>query len=333
MDPLLSCLGLGSNLVEDDDEDRLDEDFDYTNAFQSEDAEPSSMDTHLPEHNIGYKLLTKMGWSKGRGLGREGGGRVVPIPIVFKDDSLGVGKSEELDTYHVESTAKRKALDSERLLEETDEQRMDRETKVARVEAIKDEIKTVTAAFYCALCDKQYSKISEYEAHLSSYDHHHRKRFKEMQDMSKRGALPGMKKKAKEDKERAREEKELQRMQAALKGKFGSTAGNVGESSAESEPGNAADVEVPDKSAQANSGEGQSGGWNLTPTVGSHGDSNPRDEGATDGKPAEKGAWSAVQEDAKEGAAKVSFGFGMAKKGTQKAGAAPVKFSFGMKKK
>jgi hypothetical protein len=32
--------------------------------------------------------------------------------------------------------------------------------------------------FYCELCDKQYTRSGEYDNHLSSYDHHHRKRLK-----------------------------------------------------------------------------------------------------------------------------------------------------------
>ena len=34
--------------------------------------------------------------------------------------------------------------------------------------------------FYCALCDKQYKNAMEIQLHLSSYDHHHTKRLKEM---------------------------------------------------------------------------------------------------------------------------------------------------------
>lgn len=31
----------------------------------------ASLETHLPEHNLGYRMLEKMGWSKGKGLGRN----------------------------------------------------------------------------------------------------------------------------------------------------------------------------------------------------------------------------------------------------------------------
>ena len=41
------------------------------------------------------------------------------------------------------------------------------------------------------VCDKRYVKVKEFENHLSSYDHHHRKRFKEMKETEKvRHGLP-----------------------------------------------------------------------------------------------------------------------------------------------
>ena len=40
---------------------------------------------------------------------------------------------------------------------------------------IKLEVGSITKTYYCELCNKQYTKISEYETHLSSYDHHHKK--------------------------------------------------------------------------------------------------------------------------------------------------------------
>ncbi|KAI8916499.1 hypothetical protein DFJ77DRAFT_509903 [Powellomyces hirtus] len=177
----------------------------------------TSMDSHLPEHNVGYQLLLKMGWRKGHGLGLGGHGRVDPVRIIVKEDLLGLGKGEELDTYHVESTAKRKAMESERIADETESQKVLREVKIQKTEAIHKEIKSVTAAFYCKLCDKQYSKISEYETHLSSYDHNHRQRFKDMQDQSKKGFTEkdAAQKRRREDKERLREEKELKRLQEA----------------------------------------------------------------------------------------------------------------------
>lgn len=98
-----------------------------------------------------------------------------PIRIDIKEDSLGVGKAEEEEAYHASSTAKRKALDSEKQLEETEEERLQRERRVEKKQMIERELEEVKRAFYCEICDKQYNKISEYEQHLQSYDHHHKK--------------------------------------------------------------------------------------------------------------------------------------------------------------
>lgn len=75
----------------------------------------------------------------------------------------------------MESTAKRKALDSEKMLEETAEKRAYREATAQKKEEVKRELVEVNRAFYCELCEKQYTKIAEYEMHLNSYDHHHKK--------------------------------------------------------------------------------------------------------------------------------------------------------------
>ncbi|KAI0130461.1 hypothetical protein BJ170DRAFT_315782 [Xylariales sp. AK1849] len=41
------------------------------------------------------------------------------------------------------------------------------------------------ASFHCDLCSKGYSRMNDYEAHLSSYDHTHRQRMKDMKQMVK----------------------------------------------------------------------------------------------------------------------------------------------------
>ncbi|KAK2593571.1 hypothetical protein QQS21_008746 [Conoideocrella luteorostrata] len=38
-------------------------------------------------------------------------------------------------------------------------------------------------SFYCNLCSKGYSRMNDYEAHLSSYDHSHKQRLKDMKAM------------------------------------------------------------------------------------------------------------------------------------------------------
>nr|GEY32848.1 G patch domain-containing protein 8 [Tanacetum cinerariifolium] len=48
---------------------------------------------------------------------------------------------------------------------------------------IKTEVKEMRTSFYCELCNKQYKLDVEFEGHLSSYDHNHRK-MKEMHGSS-----------------------------------------------------------------------------------------------------------------------------------------------------
>ncbi|KAK4102363.1 hypothetical protein N658DRAFT_470050 [Parathielavia hyrcaniae] len=38
-------------------------------------------------------------------------------------------------------------------------------------------------SFYCQLCQKGYSRMNDYEAHLGSYDHSHKQRLKDMKAM------------------------------------------------------------------------------------------------------------------------------------------------------
>lgn len=38
-------------------------------------------------------------------------------------------------------------------------------------------------SFFCELCSKGYSRMNDYEAHLSSYDHSHKQRLKDMKAM------------------------------------------------------------------------------------------------------------------------------------------------------
>ncbi|CEP14726.1 hypothetical protein [Parasitella parasitica] len=199
-----------------------------------------------------------MGWQAGKGLGSQGQGRIDPIRIDLKDDSLGVGKAEEYSATHVSTTAKRKALDSEKQLEETELQKMEREYQVEKKQAIAQELKQVKKAFYCELCDKQYQNISEYEQHLQSYDHHHKKRFKDMKENTRNSAINQSEREKKLARERKREEKELKRMQDAIQKKLG------GSRQTDPLPKPSALPTVPINSSYSSRGGGGGGGGGWT---------------------------------------------------------------------
>ncbi|KAG9160137.1 hypothetical protein Leryth_015028 [Lithospermum erythrorhizon] len=166
-----------------------------TENVDLENVEQASLDTQLSSSNIGFKLLQKMGW-KGKGLGKDEQGIVEPIKSGIRDAKLGIGKQEEDDYFTAEENIQRKKLEIE--VEETEELAKKREQKAAyslyvclltglvlaeREHKIQTEVNEIRKVFYCELCNKQYKLAMEFEAHLSSYDHNHRKRFKQMRDM------------------------------------------------------------------------------------------------------------------------------------------------------
>ncbi|KAL9233446.1 hypothetical protein vseg_008446 [Gypsophila vaccaria] len=143
-------------------------------------VEQASEDRHLSSSNVGFKLLQKMGW-KGKGLGKDEQGIIEPIRSGIRDPKLGIGKQEEDDYFTAEENIQRRKLDIE--LEETEEVAKKREVMAEREQKIQTEVKEIHKVFFCDLCNKQYKLAMEFEAHLSSYDHNHRKRFKEMREM------------------------------------------------------------------------------------------------------------------------------------------------------
>lgn len=137
-------------------------------------AGPSAKVTSI---DVGRQLLMKMGWKEGSGLGLSGNGIVNPIVISEKrgSDLTGIGKSS-LDSRTIDSTtSKRRELQSERLLNETDEDRIRREALVETRQAQKDQVSLALQTYKCDICQKQYDRPSAYETHLTSYDHHHKK--------------------------------------------------------------------------------------------------------------------------------------------------------------
>lgn len=81
---------------------------------------------------------------------------------------------------------------------------------MARRAAVKSEITDTLRAFYCALCEKQFQNVAQYDEHTNSYAHHHRARLRDMQ-VNARPVLQEDIEKRKE-KERKREEKELRKL-------------------------------------------------------------------------------------------------------------------------
>ena len=56
---------------------------------------PHSTLYHIPEGNIGFKLLLKDGWDKEHGLGPEGKGAKFPVKTILKRDRQGLGANPD----------------------------------------------------------------------------------------------------------------------------------------------------------------------------------------------------------------------------------------------
>ncbi|XP_030551710.1 G patch domain-containing protein 8 isoform X1 [Rhodamnia argentea] len=182
-----------------------------TENVDLDDVEQASLDTHLTSSNIGFRLLQKMGWS-GKGLGKDEQGITEPIKSGMRDPKLGIGKQEEDDYYTSEENIQRRKLEIE--IEETEEQLKKREVIAEREHKIQSEVKEIRKVFYCDLCNKQYKLAMEFEAHLSSYDHNHRKRFKEMREMHGASSRDDRQKR-----EQQRQEREMAKIADARKQK------------------------------------------------------------------------------------------------------------------
>ncbi|XP_020559240.1 angiogenic factor with G patch and FHA domains 1 isoform X2 [Oryzias latipes] len=78
-------------------------------AFQRDDA-PASVHEEISEVNKGRKMLEKMGWKKGEGLGKEGTGMKDPIELKIRksQSGLGAGAAMSLDGMSVTKTKSHK---------------------------------------------------------------------------------------------------------------------------------------------------------------------------------------------------------------------------------
>ena len=82
------------------------------------------------------------------------------------------------------------------------------QAKAAKEESIRQDVAGILRPFYCELCAKQYKKASEFEAHLGSYDHHHKKRLRELREAESNRA-----KEERQRREQKREEREMAKAQ------------------------------------------------------------------------------------------------------------------------
>ncbi|KOC62068.1 Angiogenic factor with G patch and FHA domains 1, partial [Habropoda laboriosa] len=71
-------------------------------------TQQSSMETSIAKDNRGFKLLSKMGWSEGQSLGKEGNGPTEPVSLTNNPSKTGLGATSEFPTIELDSTTEKK---------------------------------------------------------------------------------------------------------------------------------------------------------------------------------------------------------------------------------
>eukprot|EP00892_Ulva_mutabilis_P004815 jgi/Ulvmu1/2705/UM014_0161.1 len=193
---------------------------------------PSATDP-IPASNKGYKLLQLMGWS-GTGLGKQENGLTAPVDVGAVDTGsrMGLGRAQLEQSIVEAETSTRKQLQVEQQMRENDTQREQRVQRAEQREMVEKQVADMNRTFYCEVCCKQYKSIAELEEHLSSYNHHHRKRLQELKQMELERTRDVRSKK--ESKRQAKEQARLMKqIAAAHKGKASAAPAQGAERSAQ----------------------------------------------------------------------------------------------------
>ncbi|XP_004933483.1 angiogenic factor with G patch and FHA domains 1 isoform X1 [Bombyx mori] len=60
-------------------------------SHEAEKTQTTDLDTFIAPENKGFRLLEKMGWSKGEGLGKDSQGEIEPVPLISNEGKAGLG--------------------------------------------------------------------------------------------------------------------------------------------------------------------------------------------------------------------------------------------------
>lgn len=84
-------------------------------TFQRDDA-PASVHSEITDSNKGRKMLEKMGWKQGEGLGKDGGGMKTPIQLQLRRThaGLGTGKASSIEDIPLLQSKNKKNWDKAR---------------------------------------------------------------------------------------------------------------------------------------------------------------------------------------------------------------------------
>ncbi|XP_018595587.2 G patch domain-containing protein 11 isoform X1 [Scleropages formosus] len=119
---------------------------------QEQESRETKLQSSISNENKGFALLAKMGYKAGQGLGKDGAGRVEPIPLNIKSDRGGIGmeevkkrKAEEkLECYRqkvrVQQQAEKQSLEDYRVRMRTEREERQTEGDLRRSQRVCEQL-------------------------------------------------------------------------------------------------------------------------------------------------------------------------------------------------
>jgi len=89
------------------------------------------LSTSISANNLGFKMMEKMGYKQGEGLGKKGEGRAEPVPIRLKSNRFGFGK-ESSDKEKLNARKRLKMIVAEKKLKFEHIQRQDFRSRMSK---------------------------------------------------------------------------------------------------------------------------------------------------------------------------------------------------------
>lgn len=118
-------------------------------SLDTEGLKVASTQEAIPESNVGFQMLQRMGW-KGQGLGSKEDGITAPVGGGNEASlRLGLGKQEEDDFYTASDNIQRKRLEVEIQADEDETRAAMRELQAEREQRIREDVSTIKRTFYC----------------------------------------------------------------------------------------------------------------------------------------------------------------------------------------
>ena len=131
-----STLNTDKNVIRKRKLEKIKSESDIKNKFKPKhiiehEQREKGLSTSLSTNNLGFKLMEKMGYKPGQGLGKKGEGRAEPVPIEVKPNRFGFGK-ESSDKEKLNARKKLMKIVSEKKLKLESIQRQDFRSRMSK---------------------------------------------------------------------------------------------------------------------------------------------------------------------------------------------------------